>query len=76
MVEITPQPIKPPQEGEKWFMQAVVEAGFTLAQEMTILNHFRCHQEVIYLLDMFDVGGRCLDRRYLDHRKKMRNGQH
>jgi hypothetical protein len=52
------------------FMQVVVEAGFISAQEMKILNCFCCHQEVIYLLDVFDVGGRCLDRRYLDQQKK------
>jgi hypothetical protein len=58
--------MEPQQEGDKWFMQAVVEAGFTLAQEMKIINRFHCHQEVMYLPDVFDAGGRCLDRRYLD----------
>jgi hypothetical protein len=69
-VEIAPLPMDPPQEGEKWFMQAVVEAGFTLAQEMKSLNPFRCCWEVIYLLNVFDAGGRCLDRGYLDHQKQ------
>jgi hypothetical protein len=36
--------MEPPQEGDKWFMQAMVEAGFTSAKEMKILNRFRCHQ--------------------------------
>ncbi len=40
------------------------------AQEMKILNCFCCHQEVIYLSDVFDAGGRCLNRQYLDHRKQ------
>jgi hypothetical protein len=62
--------MEPPQEGDKWFMQAMVRAGFTLAQEMKILNCFHCHQEVIYLLDVFNAGGRCLDRQYLDHWKQ------
>jgi hypothetical protein len=70
MVEIAPLPMESPQEDEKWFMQAVVEAGFTLAQEMKILNCFCCHQEVIHLLDVFDAGGRRLDRWYLDHWKQ------
>jgi hypothetical protein len=69
-VEIAPLPMEPPQEDEKWFMQAVVEADLTSAQEMKILNCFRCHPEVIYLSDMFDAGGRCLDGRYLDHQKQ------
>jgi hypothetical protein len=51
-------------------MKAVVGAGFTLAQEMKILNCFCCHQEVIYLSAVFDAGGRCLDRWYLDRRKQ------
>ncbi len=59
-VEIAPLPMEPPREGDTWFMQAVVEAGFTLAQEMKILNHFCCHQELIYLLDVLDAEGRCL----------------
>jgi hypothetical protein len=50
-------------------MQAVVKAGFTLAQDMKIINCFCCHQELIYLLDVFDAGGRCLDRQYLDRQK-------
>jgi hypothetical protein len=49
--------MEPPQEGEKLFMQAVVEAGFTLAQEKKILNRFCCHQKVIYLLDVVNAGG-------------------
>ncbi len=69
-VEIAPLPMVPPRECDKWFMQAVAEAGFMSAQEMKILNRFRCHQEVIYLSDVFDAGGRCLDRRYLDRRKQ------
>jgi hypothetical protein len=69
-VEIAPLPMVPPQESDKWFMQAVAEAGFMSAQEMKILNCFRCHQEVMYLLDVFNAGGRCLDRRYLDHSKQ------
>ena len=62
--------MEPLQESDKWFMQAVVEAGFTSAQEMKILNPFCCHQEVTYLSYVFDARGRCLDRRYLDRRKQ------
>jgi hypothetical protein len=51
-------------------MQAVVEADFMLAQEMKILNLFHCHQVVIYLLNVFDAKGRCLDKQYLDHQKQ------
>ena len=56
----------PPRTGDKWFMQATEEAGFTTAKEKEIINRFRCHQEVVHLSDVFDAGGRCLDKRYLD----------
>ncbi len=69
-VEIAPLPMVPPREGDKWFMQAVAEAGFMSAQEMKILNCFSCPQEVICLSDVFNAGGRCLDRRYLDRRQQ------
>jgi hypothetical protein len=69
-VEIAPLSMVPLQEGDKWFMQAVVEAGFMSAQEMKILNPLHCHQEVIYLSGVFNAGGSCLDRQYLDHWKQ------
>jgi hypothetical protein len=31
MVEIAPLPMVPPQKGDKWFMQAVIEAGLMSA---------------------------------------------
>jgi hypothetical protein len=68
-VEIASLPMDPLQASDKWFMEAVVKAGFTSAQEMKILNRFRCHQEVIYLSDVLDAGERCLDRWYLDRQK-------
>jgi hypothetical protein len=39
-VEIAPLLIYPPQEGDKWFMQAVEEAGFTSEKEKKIINCF------------------------------------
>jgi hypothetical protein len=58
------------QEGDKWFMQEVEEAGFTSENKKEIINRFRCHQEVIHLLDVFDVGGQFLDKIYLDWRQR------
>jgi hypothetical protein len=37
-VEIAPLPIKPPHEGDKWFMQAVIESGLTNAEEIIQIN--------------------------------------
>jgi hypothetical protein len=65
-VEIAPLLVDPPWMGDKWFMQAVEDAGFTTAKEKEIINRFQYHQEVVHLSDVFDAGGQCLDKRYLD----------
>ncbi len=51
-----------------WFMQAAMEAGVTNPNEHRILNQFWCHQQVLYVLDVLDVGGKCIDNQYLDCR--------
>jgi len=68
-VEIAPLPVCPPREGDKWFMQAAMDAGITNTVEQRILNRFRCHQQVLYVSDVLDAGGKCLNKRYLDRRK-------
>jgi hypothetical protein len=37
-VKIAPLSICPPREGDKWFMQAAMEAGITNPNEQRILN--------------------------------------
>jgi hypothetical protein len=68
-VEIAPLPVCPPREGDKWFMQTAMDAGITNTDERRILNRFRCHQQVLYVSDVLDAGGKCLNKRYLNHRK-------
>ena len=68
-VEIAPPPVSPPREGGQWFMQAAVDAGIINPDKLRILNRFCCHQQVLYVSDVLDAGGKCLDRRYLDRRK-------
>jgi hypothetical protein len=46
-VEIAPLLVDPPREGDKWFMQAAMEAGVTNPEGQRILNRFRCHQQVL-----------------------------
>jgi hypothetical protein len=60
--EIAPLPIEPPREGDRWLMQAALEAGVTNPDEQSILNHFRCHQQVLYVSNVLEVGGICIDR--------------
>ncbi len=69
MVEIAPLPVCLPREGDKWFMQATMEAGVTDPNKQRIPNQFRCHQQVLYVSDVLDAGGKCLDKKYLDHWK-------
>ncbi len=64
-VEIAPLPIRPPQEGDKWFMQAVIEAGVTNADELVKINRFQYHQQVLFVSDILDAGGKCLNKKYL-----------
>ncbi len=64
-VEIAPFPISPPREGDKWFMKAVIEAGVTNSEELVKINRFRCHQQVLFVSDILDAGGKCLDKKYL-----------
>jgi hypothetical protein len=63
-------PIDPPWEGDKWFIQAAMEAGVTNTIELVKLNKYRCHQQVLYVSDILDAGGKCLDKRYLTRRQE------
>jgi hypothetical protein len=66
-VEIASLPVDPPREGDKWFMQAAMETGITNPKEQRILNQFQYHQQVLYVSDVLDPGGKCLDKKYLNH---------
>ncbi len=50
-------------------MQAAVEAGIITPDKLRIINRFHCHQQVLYVSDVLDAGGKCLNRRYLNRRK-------
>jgi len=72
-IEIAPLPIKPPWEGDKWFMQAAMEAGITNPIKLIKLNKYWCHQQVLYVSDILDAGGKCLNKRYLTRLCKEEN---
>jgi hypothetical protein len=72
-IEIATMPIDPPWEGDKWFMQAAMEAGVTNPIKLVKLNKYRCHQQVLYVSDILDAGGKCLDKRYLTQRQEEEN---
>jgi hypothetical protein len=66
-VEIAPLPLLHPRENNRWPMLALEDHGFS-KDELICLNQVRCHQQVLFLLDVFDASGRALDQRYLRRR--------
>jgi hypothetical protein len=62
-VEIAPIPIDPPRMGDRWFMRAVIKAGYRRPEELEIINCFRCYQQVIHVSDVLEARGRCLDKK-------------
>ena len=46
-------------------MQAVQESGVTDPGKWAIVNRFCCQQQVLFLLDVLDAGGKCVDKKYL-----------
>ncbi len=66
-VEISAIPLQLPRERDRWIMLALVDQGFS-EEELIRLNWVRCHQQVLFVLDVFDASGRALDRRYLTQR--------
>jgi hypothetical protein len=66
-VEISAIPLQLPREQDRWIMLALVDQGFS-EEELICLNWVRCHQHVLFVLDVFDASGRAMDRRYLTWR--------
>ena len=61
--------VSPPREGDRWFMKACEEAGFSPA-ECEILNRVRLYQEVVFESDVFAADGRHIDPRYFHPRRR------
>jgi hypothetical protein len=68
-VEIAPLPLQPPREKDCWLMLALIDHGFS-KNKLIRLNQVRCHQQVLFISDIFDASGRALDQRYLSQRSK------
>jgi hypothetical protein len=66
---LVPLQIKLPRLGDKWFMRAVMEAGYRKEEELLILNQFRCHKQFLYLSDVLDASGWALDKKYLSRQQ-------
>jgi hypothetical protein len=62
-------PINPPRAGDKWFMQVIRESGVMDSGELAIINRFCCHQQVLFLLDVLDAGGKSVGNKYLAYQQ-------
>jgi hypothetical protein len=67
-IEVDPLPLQPPREQDTWFMQAIEDAGAFNEEEKRQINRFRCHQQVLFLSDIMDAGGREIDEKFLTRR--------
>ncbi len=50
-------------------MQAVKESGVMDPGELAVINRARCHQQVLFLSDVLDAGGKSVDKKYLNFRQ-------
>jgi len=62
--------INPPRMGDKWFMRAVEDLECLEKKEVERINRVRIHQQVLYLSDILDAGGKGIDKRYLVRREQ------
>ena len=56
--------------GDKWFMRAVEDLECLEKKEVERINRVRIHQQVLYLSDILDAGGKGIDKRYLVRREQ------
>ena len=61
--------LMPPREGDRWFMRAVEESGFS-REECRQINLVRIHQHVVFESDVFEADGQRLDSTYLKKREQ------
>ena len=66
-VEIRDLPVQFPRKNDGWIMRAFACLDFD-EDELLHLNRVRCHQQVLFISDIFDASGRAVDRKYLEQR--------
>ena len=59
--------VKPPQKNDEWLMPVLRKLHFS-EPELARLNRVRLHQQVLFISDVMDAGGRTVDPRYLNRR--------
>ena len=66
-VEIGNVKISPPRVEDEWLMKSFLTMGYTRKQ-LVVLNRVRLAQQVLFVSDVLDAGGRAIDRKYLIRR--------
>ena len=61
--------IEPPRQDDEWLMPIFRKLYFS-EPELERLNKVRLHQQVVFVSDVMDAGGRALDLKYLNKRDK------
>ena len=64
-VEICELPLQFLRESDGWIMRAFSQLDFD-KDELLRLNQVWCHQQVLFISDVFDASGRAVDRKYLE----------
>jgi hypothetical protein len=57
----------PPRGGADWIMMQFLRLGYP-ENELSRLNRVRLHQQVLFVSDAMDAGGRAIDRKYMSRR--------
>jgi hypothetical protein len=71
-VEIRDSNLRNPHANDRWLMKLLKAKGYRDA-ELIALNRERCHQQVIFLSNILDAGGRAIDVKYMQRRPRDQN---
>jgi hypothetical protein len=66
-VEIRELPLQFPRENNRWIVRAFAQLEID-EDKLLRLNRVRCHQQVLFISDVFDASGRAVDRNFLEQR--------
>ena len=67
-VKLSSLDISPPRKGDSWFMKAVESLNVADSKELLGINRVIIHQQVLFVSDILDASGKCIDHRYLNRR--------
>ena len=62
-VEIRDTALRTPCTNDRWLKKALIAKGYRDA-ELIVLNQVQCYQQVIFLSDILDTGGRAINIKY------------